>query len=342
MNNECKVTIIMSSYNQACFIEQAIDSVLSQKTTFPINLIITDDCSTKDDSIKIIKRYAETYPEKITAIINDKNKGYLKNILRAKEITKTPYFCLLDADDYFVDENYLQSAVDYLDNHPDFTIYARNVICLNEDGTNYLFYSGNIQDSDYSFEDFINNNIVIPQTTGCFFRNIIFINKIPEIMTKAIGTLSERSFEGDFFRFIIHLKYGKAHYENKPNGVYRILSTGIWSRMNDFEKNITRGQAFIDFNEYFDNRYNDFFIKSAYISFKKCINNLNNISEESVNFSDESQQKFFNVLKICSHYPNIINHKENIKIKNIKYKVLLCIYEYCKKKLTVKDYIEND
>lgn len=29
MNNECKVNIIMLSYNQAHFIEQAIDSVLS-------------------------------------------------------------------------------------------------------------------------------------------------------------------------------------------------------------------------------------------------------------------------------------------------------------------------
>lgn len=151
-----------------------------------------------------------------------------------------------------------------MDSHPDFTIYARNVICLNKDDTSYLYCSGNIQDFDYSFEDFINNNAVIPQTTGCFFRNIIFVNGIPEIMIKVIGTLSERSFEADFFRFVMHLEYGKAHYENKPNGVYRILSTGIWSKMNDFEKNITNAQAFIDFNEYFNYRYIDFFIKSAY------------------------------------------------------------------------------
>ena len=46
-----KVTIIMSNYNQEKYISQAIESVLNQKTNFPFQLIITDDFSTKDNSI---------------------------------------------------------------------------------------------------------------------------------------------------------------------------------------------------------------------------------------------------------------------------------------------------
>ena len=52
-----KVTIIMSNYNQEKYISQAIESVLNQKTNFPFQLIITDDFSTKDNSIKIIKEF---------------------------------------------------------------------------------------------------------------------------------------------------------------------------------------------------------------------------------------------------------------------------------------------
>ena len=52
-----KLTVIMSNYNQANLIGGAINSVLMQKTNFPFQLIITDDHSTKDDSIKILKKY---------------------------------------------------------------------------------------------------------------------------------------------------------------------------------------------------------------------------------------------------------------------------------------------
>lgn len=50
-----KVTIIMSNYNQEKYISQAIESVLNQKTNFPFQLIITDDFSTKDNSIIALK-----------------------------------------------------------------------------------------------------------------------------------------------------------------------------------------------------------------------------------------------------------------------------------------------
>lgn len=92
-----KLTIIMSNYNQEQYIEKAIESVLAQKTNFDWQLIITDDNSVKDNSVEIIKKYAEKYPEKIVALLNKENGRYLKNVLRAKAITKTPYFTLLDA-----------------------------------------------------------------------------------------------------------------------------------------------------------------------------------------------------------------------------------------------------
>ena len=106
-----KLTIIMSNYNQANLIGGAIDSVLAQKTNFPFQLIITDDNSVKDDSVNVLKQYEKKYPDIIKVLYNKENGRYLKNVLRAKAITKTPYFTLLDADDYWTDENYLQNAL---------------------------------------------------------------------------------------------------------------------------------------------------------------------------------------------------------------------------------------
>ena len=77
-----KVTIIMSNYNQEKYISQAIESVLNQKTNFPFQLIITDDFSTKDNSIKIIKEFEKKEPNIIKVLYNKENGRYLKNILR--------------------------------------------------------------------------------------------------------------------------------------------------------------------------------------------------------------------------------------------------------------------
>ena len=57
MQKSYKVTVIMSNYNQERYIERAIQSVLNQKTNFPFLLIITDDFSTRDKSVEIIKKY---------------------------------------------------------------------------------------------------------------------------------------------------------------------------------------------------------------------------------------------------------------------------------------------
>lgn len=342
MKQPYKVTVIMSNYNQERYIEQAIQSVLNQKTNFPVQLIITDDFSTKDKSVEIIKKYENRYPEKIKALYNQENGRYLKNILRAKSITKTPYFCLLDSDDYWTDMNYLQNAVDYLDTHPEYVIYSRNILCQKEDGTEYLFVSESVRATDFTMENYLNQTISITQTTGTFFRNVIFKNGIPLIMEKAVGSISERSFEGDFDRYIMHLRYGKAHYEPKPSGVYRILSSGIWSRLSDFEKNIIEAQAYLDFNEYFENKYLYFFINKSFESLQTCLQILKRM-DKPMDLSDDIQNIFFNVLKKCCENSSVIQ-KEKIlikKAKKIKYKILIYIYKYCHQKLLKKGYISD-
>ncbi len=342
MTENFKVTVIMSNYNQEKYIEQAIQSVLNQKTNFPFQLIITDDYSTKDNSVEIIKKYEVQYPDKIKALYNQENGRYLKNILRAKAITKTPYFCLLDSDDYWTDMDYLQNAVDFLDAHPDYVVYSRNVICQTEDGLEHLFVPENTPTSDFTIDDYLNHHIAITQTAGSFFRNVIFKDGIPPIMEKAIGTISERSFEGDFDRYLMHLKYGKAHYEAKPSGVYRILSTGIWSRLSDFEKNIIQAQCYLDYNEYFENKYISFFVNEAYKSLGFCLKFLKRM-DKPLDFPDDIQKMFFNVVKQCSANNALIQKEETPvkKTKKIKYKILLKIYKYCQKKLRKKGYIDD-
>ena len=328
----------MSNYNQAHFIRQAIDSVLSQKTTFPWQLIITDDNSTKDNSKDIILEYQKRYPDRILYIFSDKNTGYLSNILRAKAITKTAYFTLLDADDYWTDCEYLQKAVDYLNKNLDVVAYTQNVLRIKENGDEFPFIK-KIKSGKYNIKDYLMDRMPITQTTGQVFRNVIFQNAIPEIMLKSVGTVHERSFEGDADRLIMHLKFGDVYFANEYSGVYRILSTGIWNRVSKAEKAIISAQAYIDYNEYFDYVYQHFFINKAYISLKESMQAIETSSISDFALFEEYLKA---VVRECINKNTYIKSIQNEPIQNTmskKYQFYFKIYNFLYKKLKRKGYV---
>ena len=185
MNQQDQLTVIISNYNQERHLAETIDSVLVQQVNFPLRIIITDDYSCEDQSKEIIQEYAKKYSN-IEAIFADENGGYLKNILRALEKTRTEYFCLLDADDYWTDQHFLQQAYDFLEIHNEYAIYETNVEVMSADGKNrHPFLSSKIKTGTYSKEMLLNNEPVpITQTTGMILRNCIFANGIPDIMKR--------------------------------------------------------------------------------------------------------------------------------------------------------------
>lgn len=245
------LTVVMSCYNQADTVAQAIESVLMQKTDFPVRLIVTDDHSTKDDSVGIVRSYAAKYPDRITALLNDENGRYLKNVLRAMEQVKSEYFTLLDADDYWMDPNYLSDAVRFLRAHDDFTVYFRNVAW--NDGAGGKGTQRNVAEGDFdmTFDDFTGGRIVFPQTTGAVFRNVIYRNGIPPKIAAAVGTIHERPYDGDVFRFLLHLHEGKAHFENKVSGTYRKVPAGVFVGMPSAKRDMIQAQCFVDYCDYF-------------------------------------------------------------------------------------------
>ena len=105
--------------------------------------------------------------------------------------------------------------------------------------------------------------IPITQTTGMIFRNCIFCDGIPEVMRSAVGTRSERAFEGDTGRFIMHLKEGPTYYDERLVGVYRLTESGIWSRLTKSQKRLINARMFIDYYHYYGSRV-EFFVNKSY------------------------------------------------------------------------------
>ena len=138
MEKTVKVSVIMLAYNIENYIEIAIKGVLSQKTDYPVELIIGEDRST-DRTYEICKRYQEKYPELITVIRHEKNLGYQRNYMETYKHCRGEYVAVCDGDDYWFDRRKLQRATDFLDTHSQFAIcFHRVVNYYEEDGSKSL------------------------------------------------------------------------------------------------------------------------------------------------------------------------------------------------------------
>lgn len=102
------VSVIMPAYNAEQFIEEAIDSVISQ-TVSDWELIVVDDCS-KDATAKIVSEYADRDP-RIRLFVNEENMRVARSRNRGLDVCQGEYVTLLDSDDYY-EPNMLQRMME--------------------------------------------------------------------------------------------------------------------------------------------------------------------------------------------------------------------------------------
>lgn len=112
------VSVSMITFNQSLYVSQAIEGVLMQQTSFPFELIISDDCST-DGTREICQRYKESYPDRIKLLLPNKNLGISENFYTTMFATTGKYIAFCEGDDYWIDPRKLQKQTEYLESHSD-------------------------------------------------------------------------------------------------------------------------------------------------------------------------------------------------------------------------------
>jgi glycosyltransferase involved in cell wall biosynthesis len=103
----------MISYNHGRFITKAIESVLSQRTNFPIELVIGDDASS-DDTGQRIEILRVKAPSVIRPIARSTNIGMHRNLEGVLEECHGEFIAFLEGDDYWTGEDKLQLQVEVL------------------------------------------------------------------------------------------------------------------------------------------------------------------------------------------------------------------------------------
>src|SRR5687768_17426275 len=69
-----KVSVIVTAYNHERYLTQCLESVLAQATTFPVEIVVGEDCST-DGTRELLQAFSERHPQVIRMVLPDENLG---------------------------------------------------------------------------------------------------------------------------------------------------------------------------------------------------------------------------------------------------------------------------
>jgi glycosyltransferase involved in cell wall biosynthesis len=78
------VSVQVITYNHERFVAQCLEGILMQRTNFPFEVIVGEDCST-DRTREIVFDYGRRFPDLIRVITSESNVGGLQNILRVQQ-----------------------------------------------------------------------------------------------------------------------------------------------------------------------------------------------------------------------------------------------------------------
>ncbi len=107
------VTVAIMSFNNARYLNQTIDSILSQEGV-RLEVIVRDDCST-DDSLSRMEAFAQD--PRFRLEVNERNLGMIANFNRCLDSGSGRYVIVLGSDDLMA-PGHLSSLVAAMDAHP--------------------------------------------------------------------------------------------------------------------------------------------------------------------------------------------------------------------------------
>lgn len=113
-----KISFVVPCYNSEDYMERCIDSLLIGKDS--VEIIIVNDGS-KDNTIKIAKKYEKKYP-KIIKVIDKENGGHGSGVNAGLKVATGEYFKVVDSDDW-LDGSSLKQLLKAIDkNSPDLIV----------------------------------------------------------------------------------------------------------------------------------------------------------------------------------------------------------------------------
>lgn len=248
------LTVLTMTYNQENYIAQCMDSVLAQKTDFPVLHLVLDHCS-NDATPTIISEYAARHPS-IRPVLLDKHVMF-ENTRGLLSRCRTPYAALCDGDDYFTEPTKLQKQVDFLTRNQDCALCFHPVLALYEGNTHPSFVypapqmmPRGLRDK-YYLADLLKGNLI--QTNSVVYR-WRFRDGLPDWFRADLCP-------SDWYWHLLHAETGKIGFIPEIMAVYRRHAASYYAKsfIDHVEHRRQHGMAELEtytaMNAHFNNRY---------------------------------------------------------------------------------------
>ncbi len=300
------LTVLTMTYNHEKYIAECMESVLAQKTSFPVQHIVLDHHST-DRTPEIISAYAEKYPSIRPVLLSCRR--HKENVTGLFSRCRTKYAALCDGDDYFTDPLKLQKQVDFLENNLRCALCFHSVSVEFEDGEqkNFTYPPQSLLPrgvrKEYYLADLFQGNFI--QTNSVVYR-WRFQDGLPKWFRPDLCP-------GDWYWHLLHAEKGKIGFLPEVMSVYRRHKNAVYSHafISKVDHRRDNGMQELEtyhvVNEHFEGRY---FIRLAGFA--------NGVFADFFKISTEEDDDSL-INQACEKYPYFANHfLQSLKIVNME------------------------
>lgn len=220
VNKEIKATILIVTYNHADYIAAAIESALCQKTSFAVEIIVSEDAST-DGTREIVRKIAANRAGQIRLMLSDQNLHSNEVVARGLRAAKGKYISLLDGDDYWTSQDKIQRQSEFLDTHSECAaVFLNAKVAKGDEVTSHSW----TPHSQMQFADISEIWCGNPYATCTSMMRASLVRGVPD-------------WYADFFPitdwplYILCAEHGKLAFLDEDAAVYRLHAGGQFSSL---------------------------------------------------------------------------------------------------------------
>lgn len=202
------VSVVIMTYNHENYITQALEGVIAQRVNFPMELLVTNDCST-DRTAQVIDEYVSKTKTDVDIRVFHlkKNVGLTANHCFIVKQANGKYISYCDGDDYWTDPYKLQHQIDYMEAHPECALCYHNALVENGN-VRWPFVSINKRSGVVPIEEVV--KIWAIPTSAVVYRREYIAGEEDRIIKYA---------NEDYAVEIFMLTKGECHYDDSIYGV---------------------------------------------------------------------------------------------------------------------------
>lgn len=210
-----RVSVTVVTYNHGEMLKECINSILSQKTDFPFEVIVADDASDDLISRNILQDFCKKNISNLRIISNSFNIGPIPNLFKVVAATRGEFIAHIDGDDYMLPGK-LQAQFNVLNNHADCAVVFHKLA----DSNSISPFSNDLNIIIYESEEWLKRGCFLPHSSKMYrAENIITKFEIEPIV--------------DFGLHLEHSKNGKIYFIDAFLGVKRfhpdmITKSNFW------------------------------------------------------------------------------------------------------------------